>query len=383
MIEMLKIWISGLPIIALMVVFLPNEISAKARGKENALLPVPVEAVVGDQTVAKEIEGYLSQLPAEDAWNRWLIQNGPTYGNYCGAGYGDPFYEEPCLSRLDCICKAHDFGYSLRKYLDADQEMVEQILQHPLEGGEDNPDFEPFLQLAALTFFAGKVAGKNLSDTIQGAWVEFGKNPDEAVADLRTEVDHNEVFRRKMEEIAKERQAFETGLKKRTTLGLARTMAFGIEPLELFRGVLGINFEMKAQNLLAMRFGLTFAGNGLLSDSDLNFINDRRTVMSLSIGGKIYVYGKSMDKGFYIEPRVVGSYEGPKKEFGGAIRPAAFGIRPALRLGLDQIFALGFSVDFGMGVGYYFGFPLQKPTDPSQQFSGFIPELHLSVSWAW
>lgn len=358
--------------------------SAQLMAKDaKALVPLSVEAVVKDQTVAKEIENYLSQLPAEDAWNRWLIENGPTYGNYCGAAHGDPFYEEPCLSRLDCICKAHDFGYSLRKYLDADREMVEQILQHPLEGGEDNPDFEPFLQLAALTFFAGKVAGKNLVETIQGAWDEFGKNPDEAVGDLRAEVDHNEVFRRKMEEIQKERQAFETGLKKRTTPSKQRTMALGIEPLELFRGVLGIDYEVKAQEILSMRFSLTFAGNGLLSDSDLNFINDRRTVTSIAMGGKIYAYGKALEKGLYIEPRIVGSYEGPKKDFGGGLRPAAWGVRPSLRIGVDQVFALGFAIDFALGGGYYFGFPVSEVLDPGHQFEGFIPELHMSISWAW
>lgn len=36
----------------------------------------------------------------------------PIHGNWCGPGHGGVLSTEPCIDRLDCACRAHDFCYS-------------------------------------------------------------------------------------------------------------------------------------------------------------------------------------------------------------------------------------------------------------------------------
>jgi len=368
-------------LVILILASLPSVIFA--RRKPVSRKTIDTQEIIGNTAVADEIEKSLENLPQEDAWSKYIIEHGPTYGNYCGAGKGDPFYEEPCLSRLDCICKAHDFGYSLRKYLEADKEMVEQIMQHPLVVGEENPDYEPFIQLMALTFFAGKLAGKNMFDTLTGAYQDFSKKPKKSLDKLKSQIDHSEVFKQKMVQIAKERNKFETGLKVSTTPSADRTMSLSVKPLGFLLGILALDYEAKLSDAFSLRLGGSVLGAGLAADTNLNYLNNRSSSFALSIGGKIYYYGKPMKRGLYIEPRVEGSYEGLKKACCEAARQPAFGVTPMVMVGLDQVFALGFQIDIGVGLGYYFGFPLEEVSGGTHAYRGIVPEMQASVGWAW
>lgn len=349
----------------------------------QAFAKVDSKKIVGSTKVSDEIERYIKNLPREDAWNKWLIENGPTYGNYCGAGKGDPFYEEPCLSRLDCLCKAHDFGYSLRKYKEADQELVESILKHPIDVGADNPDHEPFLQLLALTFFAGKVAGQNMVETLEGAYKEFASGKRQLSKPLKDAIAHNEVFKQKMADIEAERRQYETGLKAQTTPSRRKIMSLGTNPVDIVRGKFGINYELLVNNKLSLRFMGSLLGSGLLSDTNLNYFNDRLGGFSFAVGSKLFVTGKPFFRGIYIEPRIGLSYEDSKKECCNEERSNALGPEFSVLVGVDYLFAMGFQVDFGIGVAYYMGYPLKDVKPGLHQYQGILPELQFSIAWAW
>jgi hypothetical protein len=51
----------------------------------------------------------------------------PVYGNYCGAGHGDPTFKTPPIDAVDLVCREHDRCYSLLGDFDkrCDQNLIE------------------------------------------------------------------------------------------------------------------------------------------------------------------------------------------------------------------------------------------------------------------
>jgi hypothetical protein len=51
----------------------------------------------------------------------------PVYGNYCGAGHGDPTFQTPPVDAVDLVCREHDRCYSLLGDFDerCDRNLVE------------------------------------------------------------------------------------------------------------------------------------------------------------------------------------------------------------------------------------------------------------------
>lgn len=335
----------------------------------------------GNKTVSDEIELFLNDLEPEEEWNAWVAQIAPAYGNYCGPGHGDETYEAQCVSRLDCICKEHDFGYSLRRYLEADAKMVSQILDLPLAPiARRGPDYETLLHVAALTSFAGKIASAQVSNRVRAAFSTYEEDPEEAKKTLDAIIDEDEIFRKKIEDIRRERAKYEIGPGVEPTFRL-RTMSVSLKPLGLFVGIIGFSYEVKAAEILSFRFSGSVLGGGLVTDTFLDYLNTKNFSVGLDVGSKIFVDGRAMSSGFYLEPRCGVSYENVVQRDGSRAR--AVGVTPALLFGFDKVFALGLHVDVGLGVGYHKSFLVGDVPPIAISTQNVIPQVQGSIGWAW
>lgn len=328
--------------------------------------------------VAQAIDEFLKDLPPEDAWGSWVVDHGPVYGNYCGAGHGDASYEEPCLSRLDCICKAHDFGYSLRRYLEADRIFVKEILEKPLVAPNANPDYETFLQLMTATLFAGKLAGQDLVKKIKDANATWETDPKKATQSLDSLIDQNAVFKKKIEEINQERLKYEEEAQRSPEI-IERHLAIATQPLSLFAGLVSLGFEWKMFKQASLRLGVGFLGAGLITDTYLGYGNNNNLSAFGSTSVKIHYLGESLQSGLYFEPSVDFGYESIVRNQ-GIIRDYAF--VPALYLGADKIFFSGLQIDIGVGAGYHLGIPVGD-IPPDFRIHFVVPKFRASVGWAW
>ncbi len=324
------------------------------------------------------IREYLATLPPESEWSAFVTQYSPVYGNYCGADYGDATYETPCLSRLDCICKEHDFGYHLRKYAEADAKFVRQVFDDPKIKSDKNPDYETFLQLMTATLFAGKISGENLYDQVKALYAEYETKPKEAKKSLEELIDENAVFRKKLEEIRLERKKYEEAEAK-TPPAKPKTMALSVRPFGFYLGLIGVDYEVKALDWLSVR---SFVGgwlSPLLAPTYLQFFSNPELGVSFGAGAKFFVMGEALKQGLYVENRYTASIEVIPNGEG-----RAFGITPAVLVGFDKVFSLGFHVDVGLGIGYHQSFPFhEQPSEAQLNLGGFVPEFQLSVGWSW
>jgi hypothetical protein len=251
----------------------------------------PEAGTRGFKKVADALNDYLSSLGPEEQWDAWVAQYGPVYGNYCGPAHGDATFEQPCLSQLDCLCKEHDFGYSLRRYREADEIFAQQVFNAPIAQGKKNADYEDFIKVMAATLFAGRISGQNLYNDIMASYGEYQKNPEQAKKSLVQLIDETEVFKQKIEDIRKERQKYEDAQAK-MPLVAQRTMAVAVQPFSIFLGVIGLNFEWRAEKWVSLRSGISLLGSGLVSDTYLKYGNNKEFSVFASFGPKFYVAGE-------------------------------------------------------------------------------------------
>jgi hypothetical protein len=236
--------------------------------------------------------------------------------------------------------------------------------------------------LAALTSFAGKVAGAKVTNRIQNAVSSYPEDAEKAERTLEAIIDEDEVFRKKIDDIRKERAKFEIGPGVEPTLK-PRKLSVSVKPLGLFVGLIGFSYEVKAAEILSFRFSGSVLGGGLVTDTFLDYLNKKNFSVGIDVGSKIFLDGRAMSSGIYLEPRFGVSYENVIVK--DPIRARAVGITPAVIVGFDKVFALGLHVDVGLGIGYHMSFLVGDPLPPdiSLATQNILPQAHGSIGWAW
>lgn len=388
-------WIISLSLLSL---FLVPAASAKSLAKKHKTAPTIIVSPAsstseepssktkagkrGIKKVADALNEYLSKLGPEEEWNAVIAEYGPVYGNYCGAGHGDPNFEQPCLSQLDCLCKEHDFGYSLRRYREADEVFVQQVFAAPMMGGKKNAEYEDFIRVMAATLFAGRVSGANLYDQVMDAYGDYEKNPAQARESLDKLINENEVFKKKIADIREERKKFEDIQAKLPMPKSSRDMSVAVQPFSAFLGVVALNFEKKLETWVSLRTGLSFLGSGLASRTYLDYGNSWEFSAFASVGPKLFIAGQALRNGVYVEPRVDIGYENVMTRTPPVERVNGLAIVPAFLVGFDKVFASGIHVDLGVGAGFHFPVPFSPvPANFSTFF--VVPRFQASIGWAW
>ena len=256
--------------------------------------------------LVKEINEFIKSAPKSEDYESWVKENTLTYGNYCGPGYGDPTFEAPCLSKVDCFCKEHDLGHSLKKSSEADAKMISQILKGLPSDLYKNPKEETFIENASLILLAGQLVGLNLKSKVSNAV----KNKD--LKSLEDIIDANQVFKNKIEEIRKERAKFEvtskvTPIRDVSKLFQGNAVYFNI--LGLSVGNFSGSYERKISSRITIAVPFSFVLSPLTNPTLISYFNEGDIGLSLGLEGKYYIQGHSFDRGLFIGLRTVFNFE--------------------------------------------------------------------------
>lgn len=289
------------------------------------LIALPLVAAnlppIDKKALLEAIDQMMADLPAESAYHTWLIESGPVYGNYCGPEHGDLTFNAPCLSRMDCICKAHDFGSSVKNFLES-------------------------------------ASGK---------------------------IDENGELRKKLEQIKGERLKFEERALEIHEVDewSPKTLAISLQPLSLIQGLFSLALERRLSRVLSLRIGTSFLGSGLITDTYLGYSNNKDFSAFGALGLKTFVTGETLSSGIFIEPAIDFGYENVINQLGTTrenVRDFAF--VPAVLVGAEKTFLSGIQVEAGIGLGYHLGIPLSTfPEGYSAHF--VVPKFRASLGYAW
>jgi hypothetical protein len=337
------------------------------------------------KSVEQATDDFLKSVPAEDTVEVWIRENGPVYGNYCGIDHDDESFEAPCLSRLDCVCKAQAFGASLRRALATNPTLLESVLGKEALLKDQKPEYENFLQNISIKLFAAKLKGIDIAEQVKAAHASFQKQPAKAMTSLNKAIDENEAVREKIESINVERIRFE---EMRADAGQdsdysPKHRAVSTQPFNIIAGLFSLNYEQSMTQIFTLRFGVSFLGAGLITDTYLGFGNNKDFSAFFSLGLKSFVTGHPLKSGVYLEPFVDVGYENV------AIRnrPDLPNVRdiaivPALMLGAEKVFPMGIYIDLGIGGGYHLGIPIaDNPGNIETMF--LVPKFRASIGYAW
>ena len=210
-------------------------------------------------------------------------------------------------------------------------------------------------------------------------------SPRAAKHSLEKLIDENEVFKKKIDEIRAEKLKFEKA-QALSEQAAPKTMAMSIQPLSFFLGLAALGYEYKVSKWMSLDTGLSFLGAGLITDTYLGYGNDKNFSIFGSFGTKFYFIGETLKNGIYLEPMLDFGYENilhtPKTAPAISERIREIGLVPAVVIGFNKIFPMGFLVDVGMGVGYHIPFSL-SPTPADFQTWFVVPKFHASIGWAW
>ena len=337
--------------------------------------------ILADPSDAQAVKEFLSGLPAEVEWQEWLKENGPIYGNYCGLEEIVESFEAPCLSRLDCICKARQFGFSLQKFSKADLSYLERNLGITLSN-KTQPRYEILFRIMTAKMFAARQIGVDISDGLISAYKRFEKDPQEALANLDIIIDENEVYRKKIEEINIERLRHEDKKREdeKEIVIWQREMAVSMHPFHLIFGLFYLNYEYKFASNFSLRLGTSIFATGLIADTYLGYANDNKNFSTfLTFGVKSFVSGQALSSGMYLEPVLEVGSESVKRAT-GTLRDRDIAFVPALLFGFEKVFFSGILLDFALGGGLHVGIPVSD-TDFTTTF--LVPKIRVSLGFAW
>lgn len=329
------------------------------------------------------VNEFLSEIPSDASWSEWLAENGPIYGNYCDLATGTRNFDTQCLNRLDCICKARDFGMTLMKHREADLEFVKKSLGDGVNLRKEDKNEKILLQLMTIKLFAASVVGVNISEGMKIAYNRYGKDRQSGLAMLREIIDENEVFRKKIEEVNIERLRFEdqkieseSGQDYKT-----KSMAISVQPFNLIFGLFLLNYETRISPILSLRLGASVYATGLITDTYLGYGNNNKDFSTFfAVGLKCFFTGESLASGLYIEPNLEVGYENVARVSDPAIRDRDVALVPAVSFGMEKVFASGFQLDLGIGGGFHIGIPVS--TDVFSTYF-IVPKIRAAVGYAW
>ncbi len=360
-------------------VFLIGVVPALSVGAEDLVTKLRLKSV------EQATEDFLKTVPSDETIEGWIKINGPVYGNYCGVKQSEATYDSPCLSRLDCVCKAQAFGKALKTALATDMPAIESILGKETLVQDPRIDYQIFLQKISIKLFAAKLKGLDITQDVKAAHLGFLKQRDKAMKAFNNVIDENEVVREKIETINVERIRFEE-LRVEANPDLdfgPKIRSVSTQPFNIIAGLFSLSYEQAVSGLVSLRVGVSFLGTGLITDTYLGYGNNKDFSAFASFGVKTFVTGQPLKSGVYIEPFVDVGYENV------AIRnrPELPNVRdiavvPALMFGFEKVFPAGIHIDLGIGGGYHLGIPVaDNPTSTSAMF--FVPKFRGSVGWAW
>ena len=336
------------------------------------------------KNMENNINAYLEGLPSEDEWDSVLADFGPIKGNYCSTEKQDDAYRTPCHSQLDCICKEHAFGYSLRKYSQANRQLLEKVFGVPFTEKQKSAAYDTFLRKMALVWFAGKISGENLSEAILAAHALYKNNPKEAQANLEKLVVVNEILNDKIESIKEEKNKFVESRGK-VLEEKAKIMAAAIQPLALFSGIFALGYEWKFTDRASLHSRLSFLASSLITETYLGFRNKKDFSIFAGIGSKLYVLGEALKYGVYLEPMIDFGYESVRNSTPAApVDIHALAVVPAVMLGLDKVFNSGIQLGVSVGIGGHFAVlvsPDNALTSSERHF--LVPKFYGTIGYAW
>ncbi|MDA0712435.1 MAG: hypothetical protein O2897_00400 [bacterium] len=356
-----------------------NSVASDTGGK-NAKIPYVKNDIA---VLLNTINEFMISLMPEEEWKELVEEFGPIKGNYCGVDEIDKTFMTHCLSQLDCLCKEHSFGYSLKKSRSASRKFAEEIFSVPFKDFKNNRDYEKFLQSMVTILFAGKLIGENQYDLILAAHHLYKKSPRKARLVLDDLIDENQVFINKIEEIKDEKRKFEEE-QGRLLARSAKNMSVGVQPFNMVFGLISFNYEYLITDWMSLRSRLSFFGSGLIAQTYLGFANAVDFSIFFGVGAKSYVLGEPFKFGVYLEPAFDVGYESVlDKNKINVIRD--IGLVPSLLIGVDKVFSSGIHLDAGVGLGYHFGIPVGNSSPLNSDFKlwFFIPRFQASVGYAW
>jgi hypothetical protein len=337
------------------------------------------------KSVEKAVDDFIQSVPPLSTIEAWVKENGAVYGNYCGIEKTDETFDSPCLGRLDCVCKAHDFSRSFRHYLTLDLALLESVLGKDGVPADKSMAYTAFLQNLSIKLFAAKIKDVDIAEAAKESNTLYAKDADKATKALDKVIDENEAVRKKIEEINVERIKFEEMRfeSQQASDLVAKKRAVSTQPFSIVSGVFSVYYEQAVSSVFMPRIGISLLGAGLITDTYLGYGNNKDFSAFLSLGTKIFVLGQPLKSGLYFEPFVDIGYENvsirsnPKLP---NVRDAAF--VPSLMLGVEKVFPMGIYVDLGVGGGYHIGIPISdNPSNVATNFA--VPSVKVKVGFAW
>jgi hypothetical protein len=336
------------------------------------------------KSIQDNIRFFLASLPSESEWKSILSDFGPVKGNYCSPENFDETYQSACLSQLDCICKEHAFGYSLKRYGQENRDLLEKIFGVSFTEKQKNALYNTFLREMVLVWFAGQISGENLSEAILEAHAFYKKNPTIAKAHLEKLVIVNKVFNNKIESIKEEKKKFAES-QISVLVDNSRTMAVTTQPIALLFGIFSVGYEWKFSKRATLHSRISFLSSSLITETYLGYRNKKDFSIFAGISSKFYVLGEALKYGIYMEPVVDLGYESVvnlRATAADDIR--AVSVVPALMVGIDKIFNSGIQLGVGLGIGGHLAvwvYPESALTRSEQHF--FVPKFYGTVGYSW
>lgn len=338
------------------------------------------------KSVEKAAEDFIQSVPPQSSVAAWVKEHGPIYGNYCGVAHGEAAFDSPCLGKMDCVCKAHDFGHALRKHLLVDTALLEGVLGKDAILRDQSVNYQNFLKNITIKLFAAKLKGVDVAESLKAAHAIYAKDPQKAQKLLDKVIDENEAVRKKIEEINIERIKFEEMRfeSQQISENVPKKRSVSTQPFNIIAGLFSINYEQALSSVFSLRLGANFLGEGLITNTYLgygNFNNDFSVFFSLGV--KSFVTGHTLRGGLYLEPFADIGYENVAiKRKPELPNVKDFAIVPALMIGIEKVFSVGIQVDLGIGAGYHIGIPISENVGGIDT-NFFVPKFRASLGYAW
>lgn len=331
---------------------------------------------------AANISAYLESLPSEEEWDAVLADFGPIKGNYCSNEKLDESYQALCLSQLDCICKERAFGYRLRKYSQANRQLLEKVFGVPFTEKQKNATYDAFLQKMLLVWFAGQISEKNLSEQILAAHALYKKNPKNAQVNLEKLVVVNAILNNKIAGIQEEKNKFVEAQGK-VLVDKSSTMAVVIQPLALFSGIFSLGYEWMFVDRASLHTRLSFLLSSFITETYLGYNNKKDFSIFIGIGSKLYISGEALKYGVYFEPMIDLGYESVRNITTAKV-DREIAVVPALMVGLDKVFNSGIQLGAGVGLGAHLAVWVSPDSALSiSERHFFVPKFYGTIGYAW